>query len=190
VSFQPPPPPTSPPQPPGAAYPPPAHQPPAYQPPGYQPPGYQPPAYPPPGSPTFGAPVLPPNVAVANPWARLGSYLLEALLATVTLGIGWLIWAAMIGGTGQTPAKRLLHHRVIRADTLRPAGLGRMFWVRGILAGLVANVAVTCTLGVLLFMPFWDKRRQNLWDKVSNTYVVVDPSDAWGTRPDLRQPGF
>ena len=38
------------------------------------------------------------------------------------------------------------------------------------------------TLGVLLFMPFWDKRNQNLWDKVSNTFVVTDPNDAWHTR--------
>jgi uncharacterized RDD family membrane protein YckC len=129
-------------------------------------------------------------VTVANPWARLGSYLLESLLIFVTLGIGWLIWAATIAGTGQTPAKRLLNHRVIGADTLRPVGLGKMFWVRGILAGLVAGVAIPFTVGVLLFMPFWDKRRQNLWDKVSSTYVVNDPADAWATRPDLRQPGF
>jgi uncharacterized RDD family membrane protein YckC len=149
-------------------------------------------APPPPSAPyqASGQPrTLPPNVIVANPWARLGSYLLEGLLALVTLGIGWLIWAAMIGGTGQTPAKRLLNHRVIGADTLRPVGLGKMFWVRGILAGFVANVAIAVTVGILLFMPFWDKRRQNLWDKVSNTYVVVDPNDAWGTRPDLRAPG-
>ena len=153
-------------------------------------PAAPPPAYPP-GYPAAAAPrVLPPNVAVANPWARLGSYLLESLLIFVTFGIGWLIWAATIAGSGQTPAKRILNHRVIGADTLRPVGLGKMFWVRGILAGLVAGLAIPFTLGVLLFMPFWDKRRQNLWDKVSSTYVVVDPADAWGTRPDLRQPGF
>jgi uncharacterized RDD family membrane protein YckC len=129
---------------------------------------------------------LPSGVRVATPWLRLGSYLLESILATVTLGVGWLIWAAMIGGSGQTPAKKLLNLRVIDADTMRPASLGKMFWVRGILGGIVASFAITLTFGVLLFMPFWDKRHQNLWDKVSNTYVVNDALDSWGTHRDLR----
>jgi uncharacterized RDD family membrane protein YckC len=118
-----------------------------------------------------------------SPWSRLGAYLLEVILITITLVIGWLIWAALIGGTGQTPAKRLLRQRVIGADSLRPAGLGKMFWVRGLLAGIVASLAIPLTLGILLFMPFWDRRNQNLWDKVSNTYVVSDPNDAWHTKP-------
>lgn len=121
-----------------------------------------------------------------SPWGRLGAYLLEGVLMLVTLGVGWLIWAATIGGTGQTPAKRLLKHRVINAATMRPAGLGKMFWGRGFLGGIVAGFAITFTLGILLFMPFWDKRNQNIWDKVSNTYVVHDDDDQWGTKPDLR----
>jgi hypothetical protein len=44
--------------------------------------------------------------------------------------------------------------------------------VRGIVGGLVAVVAIPDTAGVLLFLPFWDRRRQNLWDKVSHTSVV------------------
>jgi uncharacterized RDD family membrane protein YckC len=128
---------------------------------------------------------LPAGVASANPWIRLGSYLLEAVLMTVTLFIGWLIWAAMIGGTGQTPAKKLLGLRVIRADSIQPAGLGRMFWMRGILAGFIAYFATLVTVGIILFMPFWDKRNQNLWDKISTTYVVTDPNDAWNTRPAI-----
>lgn len=130
---------------------------------------------------------LPPGVHAASPWLRFGSYLLEGLLAAVTLYVGWIIWALIIGGEGQTPAKKLLGMRVIGADSLRPVGLGRMFWVRGLLGGLVASFAIVLTLGVLLFMPFWDKRNQNLWDKVSNTYVVTDPQNAWGRKPDLRR---
>jgi uncharacterized RDD family membrane protein YckC len=129
---------------------------------------------------------LPPGVQVANPWIRFGSYLLEGLLITVTLGIGWIIWAAMIVGTGQTPAKRLLKLRVIGADTLRPVGFAKMFFMRGIVAGWVAWLAIVFTVGVLAFMPFWDRRHQNIWDKVSNTYVVTDPDDVWGTKPILR----
>lgn len=117
-------------------------------------------------------PGRPTSTSAVSPWARLGAHLLEALLCLVTFGIGWLIWAAMIAGNGQTPAKRLLGLQVVAADTLRPIGMGRMFWVRGFVAGLVASFAIPLTIGVLLFMPFWDRNNQNLWDKVSNTYVV------------------
>lgn len=121
------------------------------------------------------------NVEFASPWLRLGAYLLEALLTIVTLFIGWIIWALIIAGDGQTPAKRLLGMRVIRADRRRPASLGWMFWMRGVVAGFVAQFAVLFTLGIILFMPFWDRRNQNIWDKISNCYVVTDPYDAYGT---------
>lgn len=128
---------------------------------------------------------LPSGVSLASPWIRLGAYLIEGILVTVTLGIGWLIWAAMIAGSGQTPAKRLLKLRVIDCSSLRPVGFAKMFWMRGLIAGIVAGFAIMFTLGILLFMPFWDKRNQNIWDKVSSTYVVVDASDAWNTKPNL-----
>ena len=120
------------------------------------------------------------GVAPASPWLRLGSYLLESVLISVTLGIGWLIWAVVISGSGQTPAKRILGLRVIDGNTNRPASLGKMFWGRGFLGGLVAGLAIPFSLGILALMPFWDKQNQNLWDKVSNTHVVTDPNNAWG----------
>jgi uncharacterized RDD family membrane protein YckC len=129
---------------------------------------------------------LPAGVAAANPWMRLLGYVLEIILITVTLGIGWLIWAATTASNGQTPAKKLLKLRVIGSETIRPVGFGKMFWMRGILAGFIASIAISLTLGVLIFMPFWDKRNQNIWDKISGTYVVTDEDDAWGLNPDLR----
>jgi uncharacterized RDD family membrane protein YckC len=125
---------------------------------------------------------LPAGVSPVSPMGRLGSYLLQMLLMVVTLGIGWLIWAAIIAGKGQTPAKQLLGQRVIGLDTKQPVGFARMFFMRGIVAGFVAQFAIAFTLGILLFMPFWDKNNQNLWDKVSGTAVVRDPNDAWNTQ--------
>jgi uncharacterized RDD family membrane protein YckC len=92
--------------------------------------------------------LLPSGVEVASPWLRLGAYLVEAILVTVTLGIGWLIWAATIAGSGQTPAKRLLKMRVISTRTRQPVGFGNMLFMRGIVAGLVATIAVPLTLGI------------------------------------------
>ena len=129
---------------------------------------------------------LPANVTTADPWTRLGAFVIEGLLVIVTLGIGWLIWAATLAPQGQTPAKKLLNLRVISADTLRPVGFATMFWLRGLLAGIIATVAITLTLGIIYFMPFWDERNQNIWDKVTGTYVVIDPTNALGMQPALR----
>ena len=72
---------------------------------------------------------LPAGVTAASPWIRLGAVVLESVLVVVTLGIGWVIWALMIVGRGQTPAKALLNQRVIDTGSLKPVGFARMFWV-------------------------------------------------------------
>jgi uncharacterized RDD family membrane protein YckC len=125
---------------------------------------------------------LPRGVHRASPWLRLGSLFLEYLLFLVTFGFGWLVWAAVTAWDGQTPAKRLLGLRVIKAETNRPAGWAWMFWVRGVFAGIVGYFAVSITFGILLLMPFWDGKGQNVWDKVSGCLVVVDPGASWGVQ--------
>ena len=122
---------------------------------------------------------LPQGVGLAGVGSRLGAALLDSLLISVTFGIGWLIWAAIISGKGQTPGKQLLKLRIVDATTAQPIGFGRMFFMRGLVAGLVASIAIPFTIGILLFMPFWDKRNQTLWDKISGTLVVSDPHNAW-----------
>src|SRR5690348_15270248 len=69
---------------------------------------------------------LPPGVTLSSPWERLGSYVVDYVLVLVTLGIGWLIWAATIAGDGVTPGKKLLNLRVISTSDLRPVGIGTM----------------------------------------------------------------
>ena len=104
---------------------------------------------------------------------------------TVTLFAGWLIWAAMTANQGQTPAKRILGHRVIGFASREPVGFARMFFVRGLLANLIAYIAIPLSFFIVLFMPFWDRNNENLWDKVSGTYVVSDPTDYWNLKPTL-----
>ena len=110
-------------------------------------------------------------------WARLGCALLDGILFGVTLGIGWIIWAFALNGSGQTPSRKLLNHTVIDLDTGNPMKLGRMFWMRYFIGTLVANFAFLFTIGILCFMPFWDKRNQNIWDKVSNSLVIETPKN-------------
>ncbi len=120
----------------------------------------------------YGVPQIYGTPDTVRPAARVAAWLLEGLLFTVTLGIGWIIWAATTAGTGQTPAKRLLDQQVVAIDTLRPVGMGRMFWMRYFIGGIVVSIAFPLTLGILILMPLWDSKNQNLWDKVSATYVV------------------
>ena len=120
----------------------------------------------------YGAPQHYVALETVRPAARVAAWLLEGLLVIVTLGIGWIIWAATTAGAGQTPAKRLLGQQVVAIDTLRPVGMGRMFWMRYFIAGIVVSIAFPLTLGILVLMPLWDSKNQNLWDKVSATYVV------------------
>lgn len=96
---------------------------------------------------------------------------------TVTLGIGWLIWTCVIAGSGQTPAKRVLGMRVVKLRTGKAASWGEMF-VREVFAKWIGSMVSMLTLGILLLMPLWDRKRQAIWDKVSSTVVVDDPRGA------------
>ncbi len=93
----------------------------------------------------------------------------------LTLGIDWMIWAATLVEEGQTPAKKMLGLRVINLATSQPAKGGTMLLLRGLVGGFVAYFAFPLSLGVLVFMPFWDRQNQNIYDKVSGTIVVMDP---------------
>jgi uncharacterized RDD family membrane protein YckC len=121
---------------------------------------------------------MPVGIRVSSAGRRLGEYALESVLAFVTLGVGWLIWAAVVFANGQTPAKQLLKMRVVRLETRSRARWGWMF-LREILAkGAVGVVAGVTVVGIVLyFWLLWDKDNQELWDKIVGTVVVDDPAN-------------
>ena len=135
---------------------------------------------------------FPAGVVNSSVGRRLGAHLLDGLIAIVTCGIGWLIWAFIIYGDGQTPAKRLLGMRVVNITTGVRAGWGRMF-----VREHVCKLLIGFLLGWLIFPYFWlvwDRNRQELWDKMVDTAVVDDPNGLVGSIPQpmsgyLQQPG-
>ena len=142
------------------------------------------------GEPDTAPPEL--SVMLASRGRRLGAFLLEPLLAAVTLVIGWLIWSLIVYSQGQTPAKQLLQLRVIRIEGHRAAEWG---WMA--LRELVLKTAVVVLLGgVFLLGIIWvivngivmlnNDRNQTLWDKMLKTVVISDPHHQFKPAPRPR----
>ncbi len=120
--------------------------------------------------------VLPHGIHLSTVGLRFGGFLLENLLMICTLYIGWLIWAFLVFPRGQTPAKQLLHMRVIYIPEARAARWWRMFFREFIAKGIIGLLA-SVTLLIPYFWLLWDRNRQELWDKMATTLVITDPED-------------
>jgi uncharacterized RDD family membrane protein YckC len=126
----------------------------------------------------------------ASFFARLGAYLLDALIIGVPFAIvfqvayaiseplGWIVYIIGLAGIiyyfgrfeggpdGQTIGKKQLGIRVVDADTLQPGigmgrGIGRYF------ARIPSSI---CALGYLWML--WDPQKQTWHDKIVRTKVV------------------
>ena len=109
---------------------------------------------------------------------RLGAYALDATLAVLTLGIGWLIWSMIVWGEGQTPAKKILKLRVRHFDTGAVATWGHMA-VRELLIPLTVVIASNLTGGlaavawvVLEIVFYYTKNNRTLRDLWVKTVVI------------------
>lgn len=123
---------------------------------------------------------LPLGVKLSSPGKRLGAMLLDAVLVVVTLLIGWFVWALIVYGRGQTPAKQLLGMRYVTLATARRAGWGRTF-AREFCKGIIRGIAAMTLIGLLAELwLIWDRDNQQLWDKMVGTVVVDDPTSQIG----------
>jgi len=137
-------------------------------------------------SPWLAAPVAPAS------W-RLEGLLLDAVLVVCTVVIGWLAWWIIDWDSGRSPAKSILHTRVVRADNRELPGFGRMALREGLGKALPAGAGLIglSMLGDGGIAPFlvaasvaWyamsivaallDDQRRTLWDTFARTVVVLD----------------
>ena len=118
---------------------------------------------------------LPPKEQLASAGARLGSYLLEAILAVATLGIGWLIWSFIVWGKGTTPGHQILKQYVVNEKTGETYSWGRMAVRELLVKGLLCGVLAAFTFGVFFLidslMVVRDDRR-SIHDRISGSLVV------------------
>ena len=112
---------------------------------------------------------------LASAGARLGSYLLESVLAFVTLGIGWLIWSFIVWGKGTTPGHQILKQYVVKEDTGETFSWGRMavreILVKQLLCGLLAIFTLGIFFLVDSLMVTRDDRK-SIHDRISGSVVV------------------
>jgi uncharacterized RDD family membrane protein YckC len=142
-------------------------------------PDYQPPPLPVPAS-LASPPVLASQVPlrVVSLGERFASALLNAFIMVATVWVGWIVWALVLAAQkrGQSPAKQLLGHRVIIESTGEPAGLLRMFFVRGIAVAIIMSLASALVIPwiILGLIPFFRSDKATVWELISGTRVVYD----------------
>jgi len=115
------------------------------------------------------------GVRLVSVGRRLGGYLLDLLLAIVTLLIGWLIWSLIVWSPGQSPGEQVLGMYCVKLSRGRRATWGTIC-VREIVGRLLIMGALSIvTLGlaplILNFRLIWNKNRHEIWDSVAGTVV-------------------
>ena len=117
------------------------------------------------------------GIPLTNPWARLGSSLIDLVLIIVTLIIGWLIWTLIVWSKGQTPGKQICGQRVVMKRTGQAATWGEMalrdFVIRGLAIGIIGQL--TCGIfSIVATLMIFSTYHETMWDKWAGTLVVDD----------------
>ena len=84
----------------------------------------------------------------ATPQHRLAGVALDAALMMMTFYIGYIIWALIIWGQGQTPGKQILRMRVYSSENFKPATWAHMA-VRQFLIPLTVSLVGLIPLALL-----------------------------------------
>lgn len=96
--------------------------------------------------------------------------LLDGLLSLVTLGIGWVVWAAITAAEGQTPGKKLMRMRVVGKQDGQTVSWAKYVFLRGLVGQAILCIPFIGL--VLFFMPLWDTFNQSVGAKISDTVVI------------------
>ncbi len=122
---------------------------------------------------------------VTNNWlAKFSSSALEILFFLVIFGLQWVYfnffeWA----WNGQTPGKRLLHLRVIKADG------SPVSWIDVLLRNLSRPVDTLGPMGLIgLLMIFVSRKAQRLGDLMGRTLVIHETQIDWSLFDQIESP--
>jgi uncharacterized RDD family membrane protein YckC len=119
-------------------------------------------------------PQFPPGTELASSGKRIGTALLEIVLAVVTLMIGYLIWTLIVWGRGQTPGKQVMKMRIYHLGNQRHASWGQMF-VRQFVGGIVNSIFYIGFIVSVVFL-FTDPLKRTVPDRIAGTVELNDPN--------------
>lgn len=125
---------------------------------------------------------LPDQTELASVGRRIGAYFLAIPLAIVTLGIGYIIWALIVWGRGQTPALQVLGMRCWRTETNRIADWGYMA-LREIVGGFVEDLVFGLVAIVSFILMCTRPDRRSIHDLIAGTIVLYDPNKVLAPAP-------
>ena len=114
--------------------------------------------------------ILPQGARLASKGRVAASWFLAIGLFAVTLGVGYLAWAAVTWGQGQTPAQRLLGLCCWHRDTSRVADRKHMALRQ--ITGLLLNGEAASGLFIWLFA----RELNSVGDFFAGTVVLHDPN--------------
>jgi uncharacterized RDD family membrane protein YckC len=103
---------------------------------------------------------------------RFGAFMLDALLAVFTFGIGWLILDIVLWQQSTSPAKKMLNLRIVDTKTGAPASMTQMLLREGLgklVLGSVTSGILWLVSAVLILA---DPTRKAVWDYLGTTTVV------------------
>lgn len=125
--------------------------------------------------------VLPMGTVLAPVGRRIGAYFLGVVLAIVTLGVGYLIWGAIVWGRGTSPALSVLGMRVWEPARGRPAGWWRMA-LRDVVGGIIQGLFFPIVALVSFIFFLATREHRTLCDMVAGTVVIHDPNKVVASR--------
>ena len=100
--------------------------------------------------------------------ARTYSMVAAGVVAVVTFTVWCWLTIKYMKRNGQSIAKKLLGIKVVRADG-SPAALGRIFWLRNVVNGLLSILPLYGFVDALFIV---GESRQCLHDKIADTIVI------------------
>ena len=116
------------------------------------------------------------NVHLAGWGIRFVAVILDVILVTLTLFIGYLVWWLIILGRGQTPGKQIVGIQAVHTHSGQPLGWGMMFVREFLVKGILFRLLYVLTLGILFLLdnlwPLWDQNKQALHDKIVGTQIA------------------
>jgi uncharacterized RDD family membrane protein YckC len=118
--------------------------------------------------------MLPEGTKLAGVGRRIGAYFLAIPLCIVTLGVGYVVWGAIVWANGQTPALQVLGMRVYRPETSKVAG----WWFMALreIVGRICDGILGLISGITSFVLFVASREHKaIHDHIAGTVVLHDP---------------